>query len=88
MCQDIFDENNVELVEDIQETVEETKFGVVESDKLIVRDYPDIKADIVSIIDKNSEVMIYDLESTEEFYAICTASGIEGFCMKQFIAVQ
>lgn len=81
MCQDIFNEINVE-------PVNETKFGVVLCGKLIVRNHPDPKADIVSIIDKDSEVMIDDNESNEEFYSVCTATGVEGFCMKQFIAVR
>jgi hypothetical protein len=32
--------------------------------------------------------MIDEKESTEEFYKVCTAAGIEGFCMKKFIAIQ
>lgn len=80
MCQEDFN--------DVVELVEGSNFGIVTCDKLVVRNRPDANSDIVSIIDKESEVVIYDSESTDEFYAICTATGAEGFCMKQFIAVR
>lgn len=31
----------------------------------------------------NTMLVIYENESTEEFYKVYTASGIEGFCMKK-----
>lgn len=46
------------------------------------------KGNVVTTIECLTEVVI-DMEgSTDRFYKICTASGIEGFCMKQFIAVR
>lgn len=81
MCQDNLDENVVEHVAG-------PKFGIVECDKLVIRNHPDVNADILRIIDKDCEVMIDESNSTEEFYFVCTASGSEGYCMKQFIAVR
>ena len=55
--------------------------------RLNVRKRPDITAPVVCEIDSNSQVIINDNESTDDFYKISTAFGVEGFCMKKFIAV-
>lgn len=59
--------------------------------KLNVRSTPtDVpgKGNVVTTIECLTEVVI-DMEgSTDRFYKICTASGIEGFCMRQYIAVR
>lgn len=62
--------------------------GVVhECAKLNVRKEPSTSAPVVCTILKGTEVAIFEEESTDEFYKICTASGIEGYCMKQFIKI-
>ena len=55
--------------------------------QLNVREAPRSDAKVLFVIDSLSEVAIYENESTDEFYKICTASGLEGFCMKKFIAI-
>jgi len=39
-------------------------------------------------VDYQTELMIDENESTEEFYKVFTIAGIEGFCMKKFIAIR
>lgn len=56
--------------------------------KLRVRKQPNTAAEVLCEIDALSEVQIDEKESTEEFYKVCTEAGIEGFCMKKFIAVK
>lgn len=53
--------------------------------RLNVREAPKPKANVVCEISCNTEVEIDEDESTDDFYKIRTASGIEGFCMKTFI---
>ena len=55
--------------------------------KLNVRKEPNKEAEVVSVINEGSEVVINRIKSTVEFYAVCTAAGIEGYCMKKFITV-
>lgn len=79
----------VEVEETIVPEIKEIKTGIVVGcDKLNVREKPKADADVVCIVEKNSEVMIDEYESTKDFYRVFTASGIEGFCMKQYISVQ
>jgi hypothetical protein len=56
--------------------------------KLNIREEPKIDSAIVCEVDYQTELMIDENESTEEFYKVFTAAGIEGFCMKKFITIQ
>lgn len=55
--------------------------------KLNVRQDSNLQADILCCLEVNTEVEIDEGKSTNEFYAICTPSGREGFCMKKFIEI-
>lgn len=87
--------NQLPVVEELAEAdspvlkaVEDVKIGMVtDCKKLNVRKNPSADADIICELLKLAEVMISDSESTDEFYKINTDSGIEGFCMKKYIAV-
>ena len=58
---------------------------VIGCGKLNVRKEPKPTAAIVCEIMGNTELVINVNESTEDFYKIHTAAGVEGFCMKKFI---
>ena len=71
------------------EVVKEPTLGtVVDCDKLRVRKQPNAMADVLCEIKDGSEVMIDEEESTDNFYKVCTETGVEGFCMKQFIDIK
>lgn len=64
----------------------ETKVGFVTGcSKLNVRCEPWPKAPIICEIEQNTEVEIDVAQSTDDFYKVCLASGIEGFCVKAYI---
>jgi hypothetical protein len=68
---------------------EDVKIGFVTNcKKLNVREEPRIDSAIVCEVDYQTELMIDENESTEEFYKVFTTAGIEGFCMKNFITIQ
>lgn len=56
--------------------------------KLNVRESPTLEAPVVCEVACNTELMIENIESTEDFYKVYTAAGIEGFCMKKFVTIQ
>ena len=82
--------DTVDQVERVEEVAQpKTKIGVVVNcDRLYVRSAPDTDADPVKDIACGIELMIDDSESTDEFYKVFTAAGLEGFCMKKFIKIQ
>jgi len=60
---------------------------VVNCEKLNVRKEPKKNAEIICAIKEGTEVTIDHTESTIDFYKVCLISGVQGFCMKEFIAI-
>lgn len=60
---------------------------VADCRKLNVRKAPAANAPIICTIPVGTEVEILVEESTDEFYYVYTASGVEGFCMRDYIAI-
>ena len=84
--------NAEELLEQIGEIIPENGVvkqptGKVTCGQLYVRSEPTANAEPLGIIKRDDIVTIYEDESTEEFYNVCTESGLDGFCMKKFITV-
>lgn len=75
-----------EFVE-VNESVEATNhIGVVVGcEKLNVRKEPSINSVVVFQFPCNMEVEIFIDKSTEDWFYVCNAAGIEGFCMKKYI---
>ena len=79
------------IVKDITETEELSNptMGIVsDCKKLRVRNAPGLDSDIICEIEAGSIVEIDEVNSTEEFYKVCTETGIDGYCMKKFIKVE
>lgn len=88
---------SVEPVEEIVEIVEEpvvetpeptTIEGVVSGcAQMYVRSEAFVESEPVGIIKSGTKVQIFETESTDDFYSVCTETGLAGFCMKKFISV-
>ena len=77
------------VVEEVITPEPKEVIGVVkECAKLNVRTHPSMLASIITEIKVGTKVVIDETESTEDFYRVCTEAGVEGFCMKKFIAVE
>lgn len=75
-------------VDDDVPAVEPVVIGtVVDCAKLNVRRAPSMKATVVCTIPSDAEVTIDEGKSTAEWYSVCTAAGVNGFCMKKYIAI-
>ena len=67
----------------------ELLLGVVtDCAKLNVRKAPEVTAPIICTIPRDTEVEVLFEESTDEFYKVLTATGVEGFCMAKYIAIE
>lgn len=91
--EDLIPAESIESMEDmnIEEVEEETQeiIGVVtDCLKLNIRKEPSKDSEAVAIVTCLDELMIDMASSTDDWYAVCTAAGIEGFCMKKFVAVR
>ena len=58
---------------------------VVGCEKLNVRKEPSVNSEVVFQFPCNMEVEIFIDKSTEDWFYVCNAAGIEGFCMKKYI---
>lgn len=81
----------VEMEEDkgVQQPVETETYdlGVVTGcAKLRIRSEPRFGTNVICEIDQGTRVMIDRSRSTFDYYKIYTESGIEGFCLKTYIA--
>lgn len=56
--------------------------------KLNIRKEPAMTAEILCVVDSRTEVIVNLDESTDDFYKVCTAAGVEGYCVKHFITVK
>lgn len=80
--------NVIEEVINEEPVIEEVKGYLTNCAKLNVRATAAKDANVLCILDRDAEVTVDLDNSTSEFYKICTSAGVEGYCMKQFIAVK
>lgn len=68
---------------------EETVTGeVINCTRLNIRKKPDSHSEVATVVNSGTELMIYPDSSTAEWYKVYTESGVEGFCMKNFVTVK
>lgn len=60
---------------------------VVGCERLNIRKEPNTSAKILCEATSKSELVIDPDKSTDEWYSVCTSAGVEGFCMKKFVAL-
>lgn len=89
--EDVFVEGENDVVSEEVDVVKNEPVysaGIVKNCKsLNVRSEPDIDGEIVEVIKESAKVMINETDSTANWFKVCTESGTEGFCMKQYIKV-
>lgn len=74
----------------VEEPVEEVKPNtgiVVDCMKLRVRKNPNTYSGVLCEIPADTKVIIDLDKSTVQFYKVTTEAGVEGYCMKKFIAM-
>lgn len=80
------------------ETVDETPVSAPEPEpnvtgvvigcgRLNIRKEPSTSATILCEVSLKSELIIDPNKSTDDWYSVCTPAGVEGFCMKKFVAL-
>ena len=85
MTKEIY-ENSV--LDDSAEAIENRVFIDFLCLKLNIREKPTKDSRVVTVVTCLDELEIDMGDSNDDWYAVCTATGIEGFCMKKFVAVR
>lgn len=79
----------IEAPEVVEEPEVKTVYGYVDKcEKLNIRKRPSKNAEVVCVAPAKSEVMIDTDKSTNDWFSVRTAAGIDGFCMKNFITIK
>lgn len=81
-------DEEVTVVEDAPVPVKVMTGIVVDCYQLNVREEPNVFSDVHGTISRNTKVAIDEPESTDEFYKVCTETGLEGFCMKKYVEIR
>ena len=85
---DVFDNVINDIIIDVQPVVEEVKGYITNCLKLNVRAEANKDAAVLCVLEDDVEVIIDMDNSTADFYKVCTSAGVEGYCMKKYIAVK
>ena len=88
------------VLDDSTEAIEEQEAGLCEDAarnvigvvtdclKLNIREKPSKDSRVVTVVTCLDKLEIEIGDSNDDWYAVCTATDIEGFCMKKFVAVK
>lgn len=79
--------NKSDKIEVTEQIINDEINGIVNVDLLNVREEPVDNADVLGVVKNSTKIVVEIEESTDDFYKICTETGLEGFCMKQFIDI-
>lgn len=91
--EDIVEEQIEETAEVVEELLEdaavETIIGIVsDCAKLNIRKLPSPDADKVTVVEEGTPLMVDIDNSTGKYYKVYTESGLEGYCLKDYVAVK
>ena len=75
--------------EEVTETAKET-VGVVNDSCTVlnVRKEPSLEAEIICSINSGSKLVVDKAGSTDDWFKVCTETGAEGFCMKEYVTAE
>ena len=94
---DVTEEVEEEIAE-VNESEEVTKEAIKEADstvvgyvsgclKLNIREEGYLGANVVCVVPEKTALLIEVAESNDEWYKVYTETGMEGFCMKQYVTL-
>ena len=88
--EEIVEEDVPEVKEESLDTISKPIcFGFVDNcESLRIRQVPNPVGEILTTISSGTEVEIDLNNSTNDFYKVCTATGLDGYCMKKFITLR
>ena len=53
--------------------------------KLNIRKESNVDSEVLCVVDSGSKLQINLVDSTHGWFSVCTETGIEGFCMKEYV---
>ena len=75
-------------VEEVEEVEEIEEGNVIDCVNLNIREKPDLNSAVLCTVPASTKLLIDMAKSTMTWLYVYTESGIEGFCMKQFVGIK
>lgn len=72
----------------VEKKPKKVKGTVIGCNKLNVREQMNIKSAVLCVLPVSSEVKVIADEVHDDWYHVFTTSGVEGYCMKQYISIK
>ena len=94
LAEGLIDREPEELLDEpkelVNDTVEKTVKGgtVINCGSLNVREKAEAEADVLGVINAGSFVSIDKEASTAEWFKVTTEAGLEGYCVRKYIALR
>lgn len=78
---------DVQSVEDIRSSPILTRYAIVNCERLNVRMSPNIKSDVLCVVESGTEMTIDTENSTDTWIKVLepNGAGSSGYCMKEFV---
>lgn len=70
---------------DVQTNKVEIIGFVYNCSKLNIRKESNVDSEVLCVVDSGSKLQINLVDSTYGWFSVCTETGIEGFCMKEYV---
>lgn len=72
--------------DEVEEVIDTPKSDiyVVDCQYLNVRKEASKRSEVVCVLNKGTELLVDEAESTNEWLKVCAPGGAEGYCMRQF----
>lgn len=62
--------------------------GIANCLRLHIHSEPNLESEIICKVRYLTELAVELENSTEDFYKVCTATGAEGFCQKEYVTIK
>ena len=81
------DAKDVITEEVVEKPIEPVVGKVFNCGRLNIREKANINSKSIGVLTEGTEVQVVEDESTDTFYKVIAPTGMEGYCMKNFVAV-
>lgn len=86
--EEVEEEVNEEVTKEATKEADSTVVGYVSGClKLNIREEGYLGANVVCVVPEKTALLIEVAESNDEWYKVYTETGMEGFCMKQYVTL-
>lgn len=86
---EIFDVvEDIEVEEEIEDVSSDLIEAKVSAEKIYLRQGPGKDKKDIAVLNRGEELLVDLIKSTDEWFNVCTVTGVEGFVMKSLVTTE